>query len=61
MIGLSGIGRLLRMGEFALRPKAVSDTGQIWDYTVEIWDEEQAERHLRMRMMMRGWVPEQKL
>lgn len=49
------------MGEFALRPKAVSDTGQIWDYTVEIWDEEQAERHLRMRMMMRGWVPEQKL
>lgn len=36
------------MRDFALRPKAVSDLEDIWDYTVSEWDEEQAERCLRM-------------
>ena len=35
------------MGEVSLRPKARSDLGSIWDYTVEAWGEEQAERYLR--------------
>ena len=36
------------MGRFFLRPKAVADLESIWDYTVDTWDEQQAERYLRM-------------
>ena len=35
------------MAEFSLRPKALTDLDEIWDYTVETWGEEQAERYLR--------------
>lgn len=35
------------MAEFSLRPKAITDLDGIWDYTVETWGEEQAERYLR--------------
>lgn len=36
------------MVSFFLRPEAHSDLEEIWDYTVEKWDEEQAERYLRL-------------
>jgi toxin ParE1/3/4 len=36
------------MADFYLRPKAVSDLEDIWDYTVRMWDEDQAERYLRL-------------
>lgn len=36
------------MPKFSLRPEAHSDLEEIWDYTVETWDEEQAERYLRL-------------
>ena len=36
------------MSEFRLRPKAVSDLDSIWNYTIETWGEDQAERYLRM-------------
>ncbi len=36
------------MSEFFLRPAAVGDLNSIWEYTVGTWDEEQAERYLRM-------------
>jgi plasmid stabilization system protein ParE len=36
------------MAEFLLRPKAVADLDSIWDYTVDTWSEEQAERYIRM-------------
>lgn len=36
------------MAEFFLRPKAVADLDSIWDYTVDTWGEEQAERYIRM-------------
>jgi toxin ParE1/3/4 len=36
------------MADFLLRPKAVSDLEEIWDYTVRMWDEDQAERYLRL-------------
>jgi toxin ParE1/3/4 len=36
------------MAEFSLRPKALADLEKIWDYTVETWGEEQAERYLRL-------------
>ena len=35
------------MADFSLRPKAISDLEGIWRYTVETWDEEQAEHYLR--------------
>jgi toxin ParE1/3/4 len=35
-------------GEFRLRPKAISDLDSIWNYTVETWGEDQAERYLQM-------------
>ena len=35
-------------GEFRLRPKAIADLDSIWNYTVETWGEDQAERYLRM-------------
>ena len=36
------------MAEFSLRPKAISDLEKIWEYTVETWGEEQAERYVRL-------------
>jgi len=36
------------MAEFTLRPKAIADLEDIWDYAVETWGEEQAERYLRL-------------
>jgi len=39
------------MADFFLRPKAVSDLEAIWNYTVETWDEDQAEHYLRMLNM----------
>ena len=36
------------MADFVLRPKAVSDLKEIWQYTVKMWDEDQAERYVRM-------------
>jgi toxin ParE1/3/4 len=37
-----------RMASFLLRPEARSDLGEIWDYTVGKWDDEQAERYLHL-------------
>lgn len=36
------------MAELTLRPKAIEDLEAIWDYTVETWGEEQAERYLHL-------------
>ena len=36
------------MGDYVLRPKAVDDLDSIWDYTVDVWSEEQAERYIRL-------------
>ena len=36
------------MGNYVLRPKAVDDLESIWDYTVNAWSEEQAERYIRL-------------
>ena len=36
------------MAECSLRPRAMADLEEIWDYTVETWGEEQAERYLRL-------------
>ena len=36
------------MAKFFLRPKAIADLESIWDYTVDTWDVEQAERYVRM-------------
>jgi len=36
------------MADFTLRPKTLADLESIWDYTVETWGEEQAERYLRL-------------
>jgi toxin ParE1/3/4 len=36
------------MAEFFLRPKAIADLEEIWDYTVGTWGEEQAESYLRL-------------
>jgi toxin ParE1/3/4 len=36
------------MVDFRLRPLAVHDLAQIWDDTIQAWDEEQAERYLRL-------------
>ena len=36
------------MGEFRLRPKAIADLDSIWNYTIDTWGEDQAERYLRM-------------
>ena len=35
------------MPEVALRPKAYADLDNIWDYTVETWGFDQAERYVR--------------
>ena len=35
------------MAEVALRPKALDDLDGIWEYTVETWGFEQAERYIR--------------
>ncbi len=35
------------MSEFALRPKAHRDLNDIWDYSVETWGYDQAEKYLR--------------
>jgi toxin ParE1/3/4 len=36
------------MARVFLRPKAVDDLTGIWDYTVETWGIEQAERYVRL-------------
>ena len=36
------------MADFSLRPQALADLELIWDYTIEAWGEEQAERYLRL-------------
>ncbi len=33
--------------EIVLRPRAVADLSDIWDYTVATWSEDQAEAYLR--------------
>lgn len=40
------------MAEFTLRPKAVADLEAIWDYTVETWGEEEAERYLQVAQFL---------
>ena len=35
------------MSQVVLSPKAKSDLGVIWDYTLEEWDVEQAEKYVR--------------
>lgn len=34
------------MSEYRLRPRAIADLDEIWDYTVETWNEVQAERYV---------------
>lgn len=34
------------MADYRLRPRAVADLDEIWDYTFSTWDEAQAERYL---------------
>ncbi len=36
------------MAEFSLRPKAITDLEEIWEYTVDTWGDEQAERYVRL-------------
>jgi toxin ParE1/3/4 len=36
------------MAEILLRPQAITDLDSIWNYTVDTWSEEQAERYIRM-------------
>ncbi|MCG6122709.1 MAG: type II toxin-antitoxin system RelE/ParE family toxin [Microvirga sp.] len=36
------------MAAFDLSPRARWDLSEIWDYTCELWGEEQAERYLRL-------------
>lgn len=36
------------MARLLLRPKAVQDLEAIWDYTLDTWGEDQAERYVRM-------------
>jgi toxin ParE1/3/4 len=36
------------MGSYVLRPKAVEDLDSIWEYTINAWGEEQAERYIRL-------------
>jgi len=33
------------MGSYILTNKAVEDLSQIWDYTVEVWSEKQADKY----------------
>jgi hypothetical protein len=41
----SGARRRRRdVGEYRLRPRAISDLDEIWDYTASTWSEAQAER-----------------
>lgn len=35
------------MSHVVLSPKAKSDLSGIWDYTLEVWDVEQAEKYVR--------------
>ena len=34
------------MSEYRLRPRAIADLEEIWDYTVGTWNEVQAERYV---------------
>jgi len=34
------------VAEYRLRPRAIADLDEIWDYTVSTWSEAQAERYL---------------
>ena len=34
------------MSEYRLRPRAIADLDEIWDYTIRTWSEAQAERYL---------------
>jgi toxin ParE1/3/4 len=34
------------VGEYRLRPRAIADLDEIWEYTVSTWNETQAERYL---------------
>jgi toxin ParE1/3/4 len=36
------------MGEFKLTNKAVEDLSKIWDYTFEVWSENQADKYYEM-------------
>ena len=36
------------MPSFRLSPKAVSDMQNIWDYTLETWDKDQAKSYVRL-------------
>ena len=36
------------MASFLLRPEAVCDLEEIWNYTIRAWDAEQAESYLRL-------------
>ena len=36
------------MAEFKLTNKAVEDLSQIWDYTFEVWSENQADKYYKM-------------
>jgi toxin ParE1/3/4 len=36
------------VAEFSLHPKAIADLEEIWEYTVDTWGEEQAERYVRL-------------
>jgi plasmid stabilization system protein ParE len=37
------------VAEYRLRPRAIADLDEIWDYTVSTWNEAQAERYLMGR------------
>ncbi len=34
------------MSEYRLKPRAITDLDEIWDFTVEHWNETQAERYI---------------
>jgi toxin ParE1/3/4 len=34
------------VGEYRLRPRAIADLDEIWDYTASTWSEAQAERYV---------------
>ncbi|MCE7993924.1 MAG: type II toxin-antitoxin system RelE/ParE family toxin [Roseivirga sp.] len=39
------------MAEFKLTNKAVDDLSQIWDYTFEVWSENQADKYYKMLIL----------
>lgn len=47
------------MAKYQLTKKAVEDLGNIWEYTVDRWSEEQADSYYRMLLEICGKIANQ--